>query len=654
MQQPNGSRLGGIYACRASADFTFYQSFVSIPTGTTISQFSVNMSGDDDGARVAIYNSAHPGGFVFAGSYIFLGPTQSTTDLSSAMVAGEVNRVLITQVDDCATGNNLASATILLNGTVVPPAPPLPTQTLSILGGNGTPGSVDASTDWSDDVVAWDAGISTTGAWYFTGDPNPVWEAAYLVGGHPWGLVPGTNSWVNCGPTTASVECGNAAGTVVAFRVRFTIPAGSVNPDITFWINSDNAGTYYINGTQVTDRLVGGPGTGANPLPPSAPGVPGVRTAALQSALQAGANEMLVVVEDWGGLAGFNFRADLTVQGNEPPVIVPPTPADTTPPTITVGVDGTLGNNDWYVSDVAVSWTVTDNESAISSSSGCDATTVTVDTASVTFTCTATSAGGSASRSVTLKRDATAPQATATRSPGANANGWNNTAVTVTFTGTDALSGIDSCDAPVVLGEGAGQSASGTCTDLAGNVSDAASVTDINVDLTAPEVTVTGVADGAVYTLGDVPAAGCDTSDALSGVAAGAVATVSGGTVGTFTVDCDGAEDIAGNAGGATATYTVAYAFCGFQQPLLAPVQVFKKGSTIPVKFCLEDAHGTRITNAVAAVYANGVFQGIAPYLGGNSHYHWNLRTNTLATGPLTISVLLDDGLTHSILVALR
>jgi len=645
------SRLAS-FSCLAAADFIFYQSFVSIPAGTTITQFSVNMSGADDGARVAIYNSANPGGHVFPGSYIYLGGAQSTTDLSAAMVAGEVNRVVVTQMDDCYSGNNLQSAQIFLNGTVVPPAPPLPTQTLSILGGNGTPGSVDASTDWSDDVVAWDAGISTTGAWHFTGDPAPVWEPAYLVGGHPWGLVPGTNSWVNCGPTNASAECGNAAGTVVAFRVRFTIPAGSVNPDITFWINSDNAGTYYINGTQVTDRLVGGPGAGANPLPASAPGVPGVRTGALQSALQAGENEMLVVVEDWGGLAGFNFRADLTVQGTEPPVIVPPTPADTTPPAITVDVAGTLGDDDWYTSDVAVTWTVTDGESEVTSTTGCDATTISVDTAGVTLTCEATSTGGTASESVTLKRDATAPTATATRAPDANANGWNNTDVTVSFSGTDNLSGIASCEADAVLGEGAGQSASGTCTDNAGNVSGPASVTDINVDQTAPVVSVTGFTDGATYIVGDAPTVACETSDALSGVATSAAPAVSGGPLGLVTVNCDGAEDLAGNTATASATYTVAYDFCGFQQPLLSPVQVFKAGSTVPVKFCVQDASGSFVSGVVAAVYANGVLQGDARETG--DQYHFNLRTRGMSKGPLTIEVRLDDGSSHAIEVALK
>lgn len=445
------SRLGG-FACLQAADFTFFQSFVSIPEGTSITQFSVNMSGADDGARVAIYNSAYPGGFVFPGSYIYLGGAQSTTDLSAAMVPGEVNRVVITQMDDCYSGNNLAYAQIFLNGTVVPP---------------------------------------------------------------------------------------------------------------------------------------------------------------------------------------------------------PPT--DATAPSITAEVAGTLGDNDWYVSDIDVSWIVTDDESAVTETVGCDAQTITTDTAGVTLTCTATSAGGTATESVVLKRDATAPEATATRTPDANAAGWNQSPVTVSFSGSDALSGVAACDPDVVLGEGAGQSASGTCTDYAGNVSAPAAVGDINVDLTAPVVTVTGVTDGATYTVGAAPAAGCDTTDALSGVATAATVVVTGGPLGAVTVTCDGAADVAGNVAAAVvATYTVAYDFCGFEQPLLAPVQVFKIRSTIPVKFCVQDAAGQSVSTATAEVYANGVLQGTARYADDGAHYIFQLRTKGMSAGPLTIEVRLDDGSTHAIEVALR
>jgi len=88
---------------------------------------------------------------------------------------------------------------------------------------------------------------------------------------------------------------------------------------------------------------------------------------------------------------------------------------DTTPPVITPtvtgtlgnnGWTGTLGNNGWYTSDITVSWEVTDAESDITFTDGCQTTAVTTDTLGVTFTCSATSGGGPASQSVTIKRDA--------------------------------------------------------------------------------------------------------------------------------------------------------------------------------------------------------------------------------------------------------
>lgn len=97
--------------------------------------------------------------------------------------------------------------------------------------------------------------------------------------------------------------------------------------------------------------------------------------------------------------------------------LTPLAPPDSTPPVITPNVSGTLGNNGWYTSNVAVSWTVTDPESAISSSSGCTTSTMTADTTGTTFTCTATSAGGTSSQSVTIKRDTTAPAVTCAVTP---------------------------------------------------------------------------------------------------------------------------------------------------------------------------------------------------------------------------------------------
>ena len=107
-------------ACLSTADFTFFQSFVSIPVGTTLNEFKVDLSGADDGARVSLYNPRYPDGLVFDGSYIKLNDgVGSTTDLSKYVVVGETNRVVITQVDDCAVQNNLDHAQITVNGNVV-------------------------------------------------------------------------------------------------------------------------------------------------------------------------------------------------------------------------------------------------------------------------------------------------------------------------------------------------------------------------------------------------------------------------------------------------------------------------------------------------------------------------------------------------------
>ena len=233
-------------------------------------------------------------------------------------------------------------------------------------------------------------------------------------------------------------------------------------------------------------------------------------------------------------------------------------PVDNTPPVITPTVSGTLGNNGWYTSNVTVNWTVTDDQSPITAQTGCDPSAVTADTAGDTFTCSATSGGGGTSQSVTIQRDTILPTITGNASPAPNAIGWRNSAVTVNFTCTDVTSGIAACTAPITLGEGANQTANGTATDNAGHTA-TAQVTDINVDRTAPAVSVTGITNGATYTLGSVPKGGCETTDALSGVDSYAALTGEDPNhVGTFTASCTGAMDKAGNAGAtASVTYQV-------------------------------------------------------------------------------------------------
>lgn len=72
------------------------------------------------------------------------------------------------------------------------------------------------------------------------------------------------------------------------------------------------------------------------------------------------------------------------------------TVADLTPPAITPAVTGIIGQNGWYTGPVSVSWNVVDNETAVTATTGCAATSTAINGAGQVFSCTATSSGGTA------------------------------------------------------------------------------------------------------------------------------------------------------------------------------------------------------------------------------------------------------------------
>ena len=283
-----------------------------------------------------------------------------------------------------------------------------------------------------------------------------------------------------------------------------------------------------------------------------------------------------------------------------------------------------------------------------------------------------------------VRIDKTAPGLTGSRAPLANAQGWNNTDVTVSVSAIDALSGVQSCDPSVVVSaEGAGQSVSLSCTDLAGN-SAATSVPGINIDKTAPAVTgaparpadkngwfnhavsvswsgadaLSGVlscssastysgpdapaaslsgecsdragnqgtgsfalkydataptasivtpSSGAIYTLNQSVAAQYTCADNLSGVDTCAGPVASGAAISTATVGSKSfqvvATDAAGNSSSATRTYAVQFRFVGFLQPVdnLPVVNLANAGKTVPIKWQLKDASGA-LTSDLSSV----------------------------------------------------
>lgn len=148
---------------------------------------------------------------------------------------------------------------------------------------------------------------------------------------------------------------------------------------------------------------------------------------------------------------------------------------DSTPPLVTATITGTEGSSGWYTSNVEVSWTVEDRESAITAQSDCASTTVATDTDATVITCTATSAGGTASQSVTIKRDATAPVLAPSVAPNPVILGAPATVVANASDATAPGSGLASsaCDAATTTSVG---TYSATCyaADNAGNVAAAA------------------------------------------------------------------------------------------------------------------------------------------------------------------------------------
>jgi predicted outer membrane repeat protein len=84
--------------------------------------------------------------------------------------------------------------------------------------------------------------------------------------------------------------------------------------------------------------------------------------------------------------------------------------------------------------------------------------------------------------------DSTPPNVTATPERGSDHGGWYSAPVTITFTGTDAGSGVASCDPAVTYSgpDGASASVIGTCIDNAGNVGTA--TFELQYDATAPVV----------------------------------------------------------------------------------------------------------------------------------------------------------------------
>lgn len=142
----------------------------------------------------------------------------------------------------------------------------------------------------------------------------------------------------------------------------------------------------------------------------------------------------------------------------------------------------------WFNAPLTISFEQAPGD--VSGSSGCSAPASYggPDAASLSRSGTCVDGAGNTSAAATydFKYDATPPATTA--APDHGSGGWYRGRLTVSFSGTDLLSGVSSCTAPVSYTgpDTTGTTLTGSCADVAGNASAAAFT--VKFDATAPAV----------------------------------------------------------------------------------------------------------------------------------------------------------------------
>ena len=326
-------------------------------------------------------------------------------------------------------------------------------------------------------------------------------------------------------------------------------------------------------------------------------------------------------------------------------------PAPASAPQVDSTTSVAPGPSGWFTGPVTVSWTISGTITG-PWDPGCNARTMSTDTPGTVLSCSASNGSETTTGTREIRLDQTPPThvvATPARPP--DAAGWYTAPVGLTWSGSDATSGIASCTTTTYGGPDAMSAApAGTCVDRAGNVS-APAPFSMAFDVTPPalwDVTATVGADrratvrftpGAdalevtvVRGPGDHGAPSETVADGAASLREASDGPLAPGRTYTWTVT---ARDAAGNATTATAVAalpaTAAQGAGGRARPVVRwrasrhasyyNVQVFRSGRkvltswpTVP-RLTLPRAwrFGGRAQRLVPGVYAWYVWAGYGP-----------------------------------------
>jgi hypothetical protein len=108
------SLCGRSCTCLNGGEFTYFQTFFTVPDSYRVDSMNVTVGSVDDGVRITVFNSRYPSGVVDAGSYAYLGGG-STTDLARYIAPGR-NRIVLTHLDDCCSHRSVGGVRVVING----------------------------------------------------------------------------------------------------------------------------------------------------------------------------------------------------------------------------------------------------------------------------------------------------------------------------------------------------------------------------------------------------------------------------------------------------------------------------------------------------------------------------------------------------------